>query len=270
MIASGQLGELPIVRVYNLMEHPRAPLGPVGPVPEEFDYDLWCGPAAMPPYHPSRRWLNYSEFSCGPIAGDAIHQLDLARYLMNDPIGPRAVSHMGGLEVLRDGRDTADTQVATFDFGEFKLIFQAALWMPYMKKTPFGLREEDQFPNWPFSSTKIELLGTKGAMYLGRHGGGWQVFDGDQQPVGQAHGRQADQEHIANFIDCIRSRQRPNSDVAQGHASTALCHLVNAVWQAGNHTLTFDPETETFPEEASANIYLGRSYRSPWVLPRVG
>ena len=151
-----QLGRNPARAVYNLMEHPLTPLGPAGAVPAGFDYDLWCGPAALLPYHPDRRWLNYAEFSCGPIPGDAVHQLDLARFLLDDPAARHLVSHQGGIEVLRDGRDTPDTQVATFDLGSVRLHFEGALWMPYMKKTDMAVRDRDTFPNWPFSSTKLK------------------------------------------------------------------------------------------------------------------
>jgi predicted dehydrogenase len=266
-LESGQLGEVRLVRVYNLMEHPATPLGPSGPVPAGFDYDLWCGPAPLLPYHPDRRWLNYGEFSCGPIPGDAVHQLDLARYLLGDPVAPLRVSHQGGIDVLRDGRNTPDTQIATFDYGSVRLHFEGALWTPYMKKTEMDARERDQFPNWPFSSTKIEILGTRGLMVLGRHGGGWQVFDAQQQPIAAQHGRQADIIHIRNFLECVETRELPVADVAQGHASTLLCHLANAAWLAGNRTLRFDPQTETFPDEPAANAFLGRTYRSPWQLP---
>ncbi len=266
-LQSGGIGDIRLVRVYNLMEHPRTPLGPPGPVPDGFDYDLWCGPAARLPYHPDRRWLNYREYSCGPIPGDAVHQLDLARYLLGDPVAPDAVSHQGGIDVLDDGRDTPDTQIATFAYRNVRLHFEGMLWTPYMKKTEVDLRDRDQFPDWPFSSTKLEVLGTRGMMLVGRHGGGWQVFDAHKDIIASQHGRQSDRLHIRNFLDCVRSREQPAADVAQGHASTLLCHLANAAWLAGNGTLRFDPEAETFPDEPAANAFLGRSYRSPWRLP---
>jgi predicted dehydrogenase len=249
------------------MEHPATPFEGSAPVPDGFDYDMWCGPAPVLPYHPERRWLNFSAYSLGPIPGDAIHQLDLARYLMGDPDHPTAVTHSGGIDVLRDGRDTPDTQLATFDYGKFRMLLEATLWTPYMKKTAMGDRERDVFPNWPFSATKLEVLGTRGFMALGRHGGGYQIYNANGEVTVSQHGRPADLEHIANFLSCIRSRAQPQSDVAQGHASTLLCQLANAAWQAGNRSLRFDPATESFPDAPEVNRYLGRSYRAPWALP---
>jgi predicted dehydrogenase len=236
-------------------------------VPDGLDYDFWCGPAAKLPYHPGRRWLNYAEYSCGPIAGDAVHQLDLARFVMGDPPHPRSVSCHGGILALQDGRNTADTQNAVFDYGTFTLLFQGALWTPYLKKTDMAVRDTDEFPDWAFCATKIEILGTRGYMYLGRHGDGWQVFDANQSRVVAEPGKQADREHLEDWIESIRSRRRPAADVAAGHASTMLCHLANAAWLAGNTTLRFDGEAESFPDAPSANAHLGRVYREPWSLP---
>jgi predicted dehydrogenase len=267
-IQSGKMGSIHMVRVHNQMQHPFVKLAPEQAPPDEFDYDLWCGPAAKLPYVPNRPWLNFAEFSCGPIPGDLVHQIDLVRFLMGDPAGPRAISHSGGLLALRDGRDTPDTQLATYEFENWLLLAQSTLWTPYMHKIPQPIRNSDAFPEWPFCATKVEVLGEDQFMYFGRHGGGWQVLDGKHQVVEQAYGRQADDEHIDDFISCVRSRGRPAADVEQGHYSAMLCHLANIAWQTGNQKLSFDPQTETFPEASEANAFLKRpNYRAPFVVP---
>jgi predicted dehydrogenase len=266
-IESGKLGDIYIVRVFNMMRHSMQKDTPNRPVPEGFDYDMWCGPAPKLPYNPSRRWLNQWEYSCGPIPGDAIHQLDLARYLLNDIPYPKTVSHAGGVNALRDGRETPDTQLATFEYGRLTLLLEAALWTPYMKKTPGDIRDSDQFPNWPFSSTKIEISGTEGFMHLSRHGGGWQAFDANGELTRSEYGRQGDKEHQDNFIDCIRTRKKPNADVEIGHQSVLLCHMANISYRVGNQKLEFDPKTESFTNCEQANKYLKRKYRKPWVVP---
>jgi predicted dehydrogenase len=266
-IESGKLGDIYIVRVFNMMRHPMQKDTPNRKVPEGFDYDMWCGPAPKLPYNPARRWLNQWEYSCGPIPGDAIHQLDLARYLLNDIPYPKTVSHAGGVNALRDGRETPDTQLATFEYGRLTLLLEAALWTPYMKKTPGDIRDSDRFPNWPFSSTKIEILGTKGFMHFSRHGGGWQAFDDQGEMTRSEYGRQGDKEHQDNFIDCIRTRKKSNADVEIGHQSVLLCHMANISYRVGNQKLEFDPDTESFTNCDQANKYLKRTYREPWVVP---
>jgi predicted dehydrogenase len=223
----------------------------------------------MLPYNPARRWLNQWQYSCGPIPGDAVHQIDNARYLLGDMPYPKTVSHAGGVFGLRDGRQTPDTQLATFEYDNLTLMLESALWTPYMKKTPSNIRDSDRFPNWPFSSTKIEILGTKGFMHFSRHGGGWQAFDADGELVRSQYGRQGDKEHQDNFIDCIRKRKKPNADVEIGHHSVLLCHMANISYRLGNRQLDFDPKTESFTNNDQANKYLKRKYRKPWVVPEI-
>jgi predicted dehydrogenase len=266
-IRSGKIGKVYLIRVFNMMKHPMMRKGFGRPVPEGFDYDMWCGPAPKLPYDPNRRWLNMWEYSCGPIAGDAIHQLDLARYLFGDKPYPSMVSHVGRINALKDGREIPDTQLGMYEYDEFTLLTESALWTPFMKKTPSSVRDSDKFPNWPFSSTKIEVLGTEGFMYVGRHGGGWQAYDSNSELVRSEYGRQGDKEHQDNFIDCVRTRKKPNADVEQGHYSVLLCHLANISYRVGNRKLTLDPKTETFIDAPEANKYLKRTYRHPWVIP---
>ena len=57
------------------------------------------------------------------------------------------------------------------------------------------------------------------------------------------------------------------ADVVIGHVLMLFCHLANVSWQAGNVTLRFDAETESFPETPAANAHLGRTYRPPWSIP---
>ena len=264
-LRSGRLGEIHLVRVFNMMQH--SPTKPSEqPPPPEVDYDLWCGPAAKRAPFPGGAWLNLFEYSCGAIPGDAIHQLDLARMLMGNPPAPKSLSATSGIRVLRDGRDTPDTQFALFEYDGFTLQFDGALWTPYLKKTPMDQRDKDLTPNWPFNSTRIELLGTRGFMYVGRHGDGWQLYDENAQLIENNTGRQGDAQHIENFLQCVRSRQKPNADVEQGHQSVLLCHLANIAFRTGNEALTFNGKTETFRNSPEGNLFLKRNYRQPWVV----
>ncbi len=265
-LESGKLGEVYLIRVLNMMKHPRRPQGPEQPVPEGLDWDSWCGPAPLAPYSPGRWWFERWDYSCGGIFGDAIHQLDLARMIagLNSP---SSVHQTGAVRYLRDGREIPDTQVATYDFGELSLAFEAGLWMPYMKKIPNSIRDSDQFPEWRFCSTHVEFLGTEAMMFFGRQGGGWQVFTEDNiEPIVSTYGRQADHEHIETFIDCIRTREKPIAAVEEGHRSTLLAHLANISYRVGNKMLLFDSEHERFTNCDDANRLLKREYRKPWVL----
>ncbi len=266
-VRSGKLGEVYLVRVFNMMQHSMQPAGPDQPVPSEVDFDLWSGPAPLLPYNQSRVWLNRWEYSCGAIPGDLIHQLDLARFLLDDLPAPKAVSHAGGVNALKDGRQIPDTQIVTCEYGPLTMMLESALWSPYMKKTPIELRDTDGIPDWPFNGTRIEILGTKGFMIFGRHGDGWQAWDSNGKAIESHPGKQGDSEHIDNFLQCVRTRNKPTADVENGHQSALLCHLANISYRVGNRKLEFDSQTETIKNIPEANQYLKRAYRQPWVIP---
>jgi len=279
-IRSGKLGDVYIARVYNMMLHSPTSKTEKSPVPDGLDYDLWCGPSPMLQYRPGRWWQGLWDFYSGAIPGDLVHQIDVIRYLIGKTY-PDTVSHSGGVFHLRDGREQPDTQIVTYEFGDLTLLSQSALWTPYMHKIPGAVRDTDGFPNWPFTSTKIEICGTEGFMYFGRHGGGWQVYVAksastggnwqqsgqENEVIAQEYSRQGTDNNIENFISCMRSRKIPKADVEEAHLSTLLCHAANISYRVGNRKLKFDGKTEMFVNDVEANKYLKANYRKPWIIP---
>jgi len=176
-IRSGKLGDIHLARVFLMQESGPIQVADVQPVPEGLDYDLWCGPSPMLPYRPGRWFWRLWDFYVGYIMADMIHQIDLVRYLIGRDY-PETVCSAGGVYHFDDGRQQPDTHLATFEFDKLTLLFEASLWSPYMHRIVL-LKDKSKFPDWPFCATKVEICGTKGLMCFGRHGGGWQVFEGD-------------------------------------------------------------------------------------------
>ncbi len=138
---------------------------------------------------------------------------------------------------------------------------------PYNKKSQPDIRFGDKFPYWPQNATRIEIYGTKRMMYVGRMGGGWQVFEGDGKVVDYEYGYFPDEPHNQNFIDCIRSRKLPNGDIEQGHRSASMAHMGNTSYRVGSKRLVFNAETETFVDNDEANKLLKPTYRKPYYIP---
>jgi predicted dehydrogenase len=266
---SGKLGRIEHVKVYNLLPDDGAwAPQPDSTTPPGVDWDRFLGPAREVPFNAGRLrgWANFWDYGGGALSGDAIHQLDLARIVLGDPKSPRAVYCKGGRFAHDDGREIPDVQAITFDFGDFVMTCESGTFTPYMKKFPNDVRYGSTWPFWPQSSTRIEIYGTKQMMYLGQHGAGWQVLEGDGKIVAQDKGYFPDKWHQPNFIDCVRSRKRPNGDIEQGHLSTTLVHMGNIAYRAGNMWLNFDRDAETFAE-ADANKYLKPTYRKGYQIP---
>jgi len=71
--------------------------------------------------------------------------------------------------------------------------------------------------------------------------------------------------HARNFLDCIKSREKPRADVEIGHRSTSFSLLANISLVAGDR-LEWDAEAERFTNNEAANELLHYEYRKPWKL----
>ena len=272
-LAEGKLGEIHFCRIYN-QKPPwgNCPVVSDGGKPSGLNWDMWNGPAPEHVYNTSmyRCWHHQWCYSGGDIANDASHQIDLARWLLGVKY-PKTVYSTGGRYATQSAAQTPDTQVALFDFDKLLVSFELTLFAPYILKTDRGVRDNDMFPYWLQNSTRIEIYGTEGMMVVGRHGGGWQVFvrPKSRQPEvkEQMYGRFPDPEHKENFIQCIRSRELPNADIAKAHLSALLIHYANISYRLDGQKLAIDPTTEHIFNSTEAMQFFKRTYRDPWVIP---
>ncbi len=153
------------------------------------------------------------------------------------------------------------------EMNDFVMTMDCTDCIAYNKKSSTAIRTGDRFPYWPQNATRIEIYGTKRMMYLGRHGGGWQVMAQDAKVVDFEYGNDPNPPHRKNFIDCIRSRKDPNGVVEQGHLSACLVHLANLSLRVGNKQLHFDAQRERFTNSDRANAMLKRPGRKHYRIP---
>jgi predicted dehydrogenase len=265
-IASGKLGAIVTVKAYCMLPGTREwILKPDSPVPSGLDWDKWLGPAEPAPYNVSRHkaWADWWAYSGGAaMSGDASHVIDLARLALGDPGLPQAVFCAGGRVIFKDKRDIPDNQTVVFDMGEYPISLESSQYGNYLYKTPPEVRLSDKFPEWRNNATRIEIYGTEGQMYLGRHGGGWQVF-GDQEwkLIDQATGYFPDEKHHRNFIDCVRSRKKTNAPIEQGVISATMINLANLSYRSGKKLLRIDSGTGAITNNEEAVSLDNRFYR---------
>ncbi len=113
----------------------------------------------------------------------------------------------------------------------------------------------------------IAFYGDKGTLIVDEKG--WHVEEPDggkpEKPLeGKATNGVA--AHVQNFLDCVKSRQKPNADIEIGHLSTRLCHLGNIAHRVGRK-LTFDAAREAFDDAPEADKLLSREYSSRFEMP---
>ena len=113
----------------------------------------------------------------------AAHVVDLARLVLDDPNDPKSVCCSGDRVLYNDKRPIPDMQAVTYEFDDFLMTLESAKFGPYMAKSGPKVRFGNEFPVWNLNSTRTEIYGTKGLMFLEVMGGGWQVFG----EIGRAH-----------------------------------------------------------------------------------
>jgi predicted dehydrogenase len=264
-IAEGNLGKVRFAKAWESARQGSIGHTPDSEPPPGVDYDLWLGPAPKRPFN-SRRfhgsWRWFFDYGTGDLGNDGVHRLDLARWGLAAalkaegrelPAAPRRVSAHGGKHYFDDDQEWPDTQMVTYDFPGCVMTYELRIWSPYK------LHEEHE---------GAAVLGDNGFVVLGNRR--WRAFEAKGNLVSEESGPDNTTGHVENFVECIRSREKPAADLETvGHPSSLLCHLGNAAWRLGR-TLQFDPETYTCGDDAEANRLLTRpSYREPWVLPEV-
>ena len=271
-IQTGKLGKIVAVKAYCMLPgHKPWIYKEDESVPAGLDWDQWLGPAPDVPYNVSRH-KGYNEFwaySCGLPLADCCHVIDLARMVLGDPDHSESAYCAGGRVLYNDNRDIPDNQTITYDFGEFPMTVEASIYGEYMSKAPPEIRYGNLFPNWPFNSDRMEIYGTEGMMYLGRHGAGWQVLGAGSEVIAQDYGYFPDEVHQQDFIKCLRTRKTPNSDIVQGHKSATLVHLANLSYRTGKKQLYYDAVNERVTNSQEANSISAGSYRKGYEIPEI-
>lgn len=273
IIDTGKLGKIGLAEVYCYY-HMRSRENPsVIPVPDNFNYEMWAGPAPKLPYtkliHP-RRWRVFMEYSNGIMGDMCVHMLDAVRWMCG--LGwPESVSSTGGILVDTEALSTtADTQSATFDFPEFPVVWQ---------HRSYGRANDIDYP-WGAT-----IYGSEGTLKLSVNK--YEFFEGNSKTPAMAqdhlseldkyeedrtekdlerHVAPAIRVHMQNLLDNIATRGRPTSDIVEGHISAASCILANMSMKLGR-SLTWDPEKHEVVGDDEANGLLARPYREPWVHP---
>jgi len=276
-LAEGRLGKIHFCRIYDQKGEYEIPYNveavPDSDPPEGFDWEMWNGPAPEARYNANyiNHWHILWRYSSGDIINDSYHQIDLARMLMGVDY-PKTV-YSTGLTFDRKGiAESPQTQAAIFEYDDLLMTFEMTLYTPYMLKTsPYIRQSLDEYPYWLQNADRIEIYGSEGLMIVGRQGGGWQVFGRPKREVpvviAQDNGQFPDPEHTDNFIQCMKSRERPNADVEEGHLTAFMIHCANISYRLGGQKLLVDPKTERFIDNPKADEFLKRTYRKPWVVP---
>jgi predicted dehydrogenase len=226
---------------------------PLQTPPSELDWDLWLGPAPWADYFPGRchyefRW--FSEYSGGKMTDWGAHHNDQAQWALDmDSSGP----------VFVEGKGVRFEKGPYNVFKTFDVHYRYANGVDLFchGNGPNGVRYEGT-DGWIFvSRSKIEA--SDPAILE------WEPGANDKKVINTGSDPDNWTNHYGNWIDCIKTRQRPICDVEVGHRSASLCHLGNIAMTLGR-PLQWDPAKEQFEGDEAANALLSRPMRAPWKL----
>ena len=296
-VQAGNLGKIKLAR--GLCYKGRGSIGKTEgeqPLPDNVDYDLWCGPAAKLPLR--RKKLHYDwhwvwNTGNGDLGNQGIHQMDICRWFLGEQqLAPEVLSFGGRLGYEDDG-ETANTQVVYQNYEKAPLLFEVR-----------GLATE-KYMNAAVGC----IIHCEGGHVLVPSYNDAVAFDKDGKEIKKWSGSE---NHFANFIDAVKSRKSSDlhADILDGHYSSALCHTGNISYRLGQQktaeelksavkddhnmsevfgrmaehlqtskvnlanskitlgaALKMDPKSEAFPGNQEANTMLRREYRAPFVVP---
>lgn len=267
-IKTGKLGRCLVAKAWESSKQGSIGRPADSTPPAGVDYDMWLGAAPKRPFNVRRfhgNWRWFFDYGTGDLGNDGVHRLDVARWALSTAVEaeggqplylPKMISAVGGKWYFDDMQEFPDTLQVNYEFegqpGRI-LTYEMRVWAPY----PY-LEE----------SEGAAVFGDQGSIIIGN--GRWRAFDAKQKVVAQGGGNYDGTDHIRNFIDCVKSRKKPNADLETiGHPSSVLCHAGNVAWRTG-HQLTLDPVTEMFIGDDAANALRTRpEYRAPYLLPEV-
>jgi len=216
---------------------------PEEPLEPGLDWDRWLGPAPLRPYNSvlSPRgvhkhfpnWRNYREYSGGGMTDWGAHHFDIAQWgLGMDDSGPVEIIPPDDPKAYRGVR--------------------------YLYANGVEMVHGD--------SGGVLFIGTEGKILVNRG-----KFEATPESIGKEPlGNDAirlykSNNHLTDFLNCMRSRKKPICDVEIGCRSVTVCHLGNIAYWTRLH-LKWNPAQEEFegPTAAEASKWLDRQKREPW------
>ncbi len=253
---AGKLGKIRLARglCYKLRPSIGKVTGPQQP-PKTVNYDLWCGPAPLAPL--MRKRLHYDwhwawDTGNGDLGNQGIHQMDVARWGLNQHGLAKGVVSVGGRFGYVDDGQTANTQICVYDYGDCELIFEVRGWP---SKSPFPGKKSPKDSIKPTNYVGNVFYGSEGYLVCPGYSNAV-AYRNDGEIIQQFSGGE---DHFANFVKAVRSRKVEdlNADILEGHLSSALCHLGNISYRLGEEQ-PFGQKPQAFAKDKDAGESLER------------
>ena len=266
LIRAGRIGKVQKVTCgINAME--ASPEIPAIDPPEGLDWDFWLGPAAKVPYRAlpvplysncHYAFRNWHEYSGGKLTDWGAHHVDIACWALGaSDTGPSKVSPVEySLPV-----EYKDGNPVVHDRYNAATRFRIVVAMP----------DDVEMIITSEGDNGILFEGTDGRFFVNRGkiaGKPIELLNDNPLPedaIEKVYGGKVSANHTANFIEAMRSRKQPISDVWSHNRMLEICHLSNIAMRLGRD-LKWDPEKREIIDDKQANTFLSREYRKGYEI----
>jgi predicted dehydrogenase len=284
LLREGKIGKIHRVAAWNHGNSSPFGIGkhPDGAPPADLDWDLWLGPAPKVAFNPSRflgsfRW--FWDYAGGQMTDWGVHHLDIINWVLGSD-GPKAATAMGR-RFNDDNGETPDTIEAVFDYPDtivtyshrstnayapdgrdYGILFYGTAGTMFLNRSGYEIEAEMKPPDAPPAPTYIQDRRSYGGAAVPP----WERPRRSREarfPAVVGDGSDQNLSHIRNFYDCLKSRQKPISDIEIGHHSSATAILGNIAYRTGRK-IAWDSAKEEIVGDAEASKLLDRPYRAPW------
>jgi myo-inositol 2-dehydrogenase / D-chiro-inositol 1-dehydrogenase len=252
LVRNNRLGRLRTIRVTLPIDVGTGDPGPM-PVPKNLDYEFWLGPTPEAPFsedrtHPQHSyerpgWLQIEPYCRGMITGWGAHMNDIAQWGNGtDDTGPVEFEGKGDFPARGVFNVHTTFHAEALYTNGVRLIMTSA--------EPGAVRFE----------------GEKGWIYVQRD----KLEASDpailREKIGEGETKlYLSNNHMRNFLECMKSREDPVAPVEVGHRSNTICVLAHIAMKLGRK-LRWDPKAERFVGDDEADTWLDYAHRAPWTI----
>lgn len=266
MIKNGEIGALRKINIWanfyygiGTAFYEDQPSSPAG-----VDYDFWLGPAPKRPFNRARfhgSWRHFWDYGGGLFSDWGVHLIDMGLWPDDLTEAPKsALVFATNNSKQQRMRETFDTMTVVYPKDDYVINYDMTAGVqvgPWDKL--FG----------------VTFIGDKGTLITDR--AGYMLLPEYERETNQlksekrvVDGRgEAHKYHVRNFLDCIKSREKPVCTPEMGRAAALHAHFGNIAARTGSSQLNWDDENGRFINNDKANELVMPEYRKPWELPKI-
>jgi len=264
LIKSGSIGKLRKANIWANFEYGAGPaIVPDEPVPAGVDYDMWLGPAPQRSFNRNRfhgTWRLFWDYGGGLMSDWGVHLIDMGLWAKDLVKAPEKVLvYAGNTFSEKRARETFDSMSVVYPESDFVINWDMTAGLqrgPY--DMPYGIA---------FIGDKATIVADRSKIQV------YPEWDDEGKKFKTeeykfAEGKESHGEHVRNFIDCVKSRQKPACPPEIARAAAMHVHIPNIAGRSGESMLIWDDVNNRFTNSDVANKLITPVYREPWSLPR--